>query len=244
MEHLFWHGTRGEATKQTEIGEMPESWRLTTIDELRAPFKGSLVAGPFGSNIGKRFFVETGVPVIRGNNLTKGDKRFIDGGFVFITNEKAEELKSCTSIPNDLIFTAAGTLGQIGIIPENSKYKKYIISNKQIRLRVNELIVNPLYLFYWISTSMIQYLIKKENSGTSIPVLNLGVVRRLPVHLPGIYEQKEIITFIQACDSKISALDHEARLHDELFKAMLEELMSGKLSTTGLINENDVIDKC
>lgn len=234
MEHLFRHGTRGEATKQTDIGEMPESWVLAAIDELKAPIKGSLVAGPFGSNIGKRFFVENGVPVIRGNNLTKGHKHFIDSGFVFITEEKAKELKSCISIHNDLIFTAAGTLGQIGIIPEKTNYKKYIISNKQIRLRVDESIVCPLYLFYWISTPTVQYLIKKENSGTSIPVLNLGVVKRLPVPIPTVDEQKEVIIIIQACDAKIAALEHEARLHDELFRAMLEELMTGRLRAGAL----------
>src|SRR5581483_7219666 len=33
MQHLFTHGTRGEATKQTEIGEMPESWDITKFAE-------------------------------------------------------------------------------------------------------------------------------------------------------------------------------------------------------------------
>jgi restriction endonuclease S subunit len=234
MEHLFTHGTRGEATKITEIGEMPESWNLSTIDELKVPFKGSLVAGPFGSNIGKRFFVKSGIPVIRGNNLTKGEKYFIDDGFVFITDEKADELKSCVSLTNDLIFTAAGTLGQIGIIPIDCRYSKYIISNKQIRLRANNLILIPLFLFYWISTSIMQYIIKKENSGTSIPVLNLGVVKRLSVPLPGISEQNEICNYIQIMDSKIAALDHEARLLQELLRAILEELMSGRLQAGAL----------
>ncbi|MBN1236376.1 MAG: restriction endonuclease subunit S [Methanotrichaceae archaeon] len=34
MEHLFTHGTRGEATKMTEIGEMPESWKVVQLDSL------------------------------------------------------------------------------------------------------------------------------------------------------------------------------------------------------------------
>ena len=28
MAHLFTHGTRGEPTKQTPIGEMPVSWEV------------------------------------------------------------------------------------------------------------------------------------------------------------------------------------------------------------------------
>ena len=34
MEHLFRHGTRGEATKQTEIGEMPESWQEIKLGDI------------------------------------------------------------------------------------------------------------------------------------------------------------------------------------------------------------------
>jgi len=31
MHHLFTHGTRGESTKQTEIGEMPENWQAVKL---------------------------------------------------------------------------------------------------------------------------------------------------------------------------------------------------------------------
>ncbi len=34
--------------------------------------------------------------------------------------------------------------------------------------------------------------------------------------------------------ARVSAIDHEARLLDELFRSMLEELMSGRLRADGL----------
>lgn len=55
---------------------------------------------------------------------------------MFVTPEKADEL-NCYAYRNDLIFTAAGTIGQVGVIPENSRYTKYVISNKQIRARID-----------------------------------------------------------------------------------------------------------
>ena len=59
----------------------------------------SIISGPFGSNISSKFFTEKGVPVIRGNNLTVGKDKFIDSGFVFISEEKAN-LKFFWSIAN------------------------------------------------------------------------------------------------------------------------------------------------
>ena len=88
-------------------------WKNYKLEELVAKGKGMLVSGPFGSNISSKYFVEKGVPVIRGNNLTKGIHKFIDGGYVYITEEKAFELKNCEAKPDDIVFTAAGTLGQI-----------------------------------------------------------------------------------------------------------------------------------
>src|SRR4029079_6854424 len=101
---------------------------ITKLETYSLPEKGAIVSGPFRSNIGSRFFVEEGVPVIRGNNLTKGESRFIDDGFVFLTEEKASEFKNCEALAGDLVFTAAGTIGQVGIIPQNSSFDRYIIS--------------------------------------------------------------------------------------------------------------------
>ncbi len=42
----------------------------------------------------------------------------------------------------------------------------------------------------------------------------------------------EISAIPSACDRKINALKYEARLLDELFQAMQDELMMGRLSTT------------
>ncbi len=48
-----------------------------------------------------------------------------------------------------------------------------------------------------------------------------------------------IVRFLIACDSKIAALENEARLHEELFRAMLEELMSGRLPAGALVEDAD-----
>ena len=40
MEHLFTHGTRGEATKQSEIGEIPESWAVRPLNVIADLFSG------------------------------------------------------------------------------------------------------------------------------------------------------------------------------------------------------------
>ena len=181
---------------------IPEHWELLKVDDIKSKEKKAIISGPFGSNIGKRFFVESGVPVIRGNNLTTDMRRFIDEGFVFVTPEKAEELNTWALV-NDIIFTAAGTLGQVGIIEKNSKFEKYIISNKQLRLRVNEKKIYPLYSFYWFASPVVTKLIVNHNTGSTVPLINLSVLKNLPIAVPPLKIQDFIVNILSSLDDKI-----------------------------------------
>ncbi|RAY67232.1 hypothetical protein DP185_18005, partial [Enterobacter hormaechei] len=189
------------------------------LNELAAPGR-SVISGPFGSNIGQRFFKTHGVPIIRGNNLTTDFKKFIDDGFVFLTEEKADELKS-DAIKGDILFTAAGTIGQVGMIPLSAKYDRYVISNKQLRFRVDPEKADPDYVYYWLASPWIYKTIIDRNTGSTVPLINLGIIKSLPVSLPkDIIEQKKIASVLANIDEKI-ALNN--RINTEL-EAMAKTL--------------------
>lgn len=201
---------------------LPQGWIWTKLDQVKHPEGRPIVSGPFGSNIGMRFFVNAGVPVIRGNNLSTDSEKFIDNGFVFLTEEKAKEFKNCEAYRGDLIFTAAGTIGQVGIIPETAKYPRYIISNKQLRARLNEDLILPLFAYYWFSSpEMVTYIIK-QNTGSTVPLINLSILRQLPLPLPPIHEQKRIIEFINNIDDKNELNRRMNRTLEELAAAIFK----------------------
>lgn len=176
--------------------------KRVTLGEVLAPEKKALISGPFGSDIGKKFFVAKGVPVIRGNNLSLDIRKFIDDGFVFLTKEKADEL-GAYAVHNDLLFTAAGTIGQVGIIPFDAKYPEYIISNKQIRARLNPDIIDFSFAYYWFSSPWIAKEILNKNTGSTVPLINLTVLRGLGISLPNLIAQQKIAAVLTALDDKI-----------------------------------------
>jgi type I restriction enzyme S subunit len=194
-------------------------WPFAKFEEVALPGKGAIVSGPFGSNIGSRFFVEEGVPVIRGSNLTFGERQFIDDGFVFLTEEKAREFKNCEAVAGDLVFTAAGTIGQVGIIPSETRFDRYIISNKQLRVRCDRTKVDPQFLFLWFTTDYMRQHLINQNRGCSIPLINLGTLRNLPVPLAPLETQESIAATVSAYDEllennrrRMGLLEEAARL--------------------------------
>ncbi|WP_427831827.1 restriction endonuclease subunit S [Methanobrevibacter intestini] len=184
------------------FGEISSEFNVYTIEDIASDEKRSIISGPFGSNISSKYFTEHGVPVIRGNNLTEDNTKFIDEGFVFVSEEKAKELNTYADV-DDLVFTAAGTIGQVGIIPENSKFDRYVISNKQLRVTLDLNKVNQHYAYYWFSSKLINKYIKQLNTGSTIPLINLTILKGLPIPLPSKDLQDKIANIIINIDKKI-----------------------------------------
>lgn len=199
---------------------LPTEWRWTTLDEVALKCRGSIVSGPFGSNISSKFFVPVGVPVIRGNNLTRDMQRFVDEGFVFLTEEKAAEFSNCEAVAEDLVFTAAGTIGQVGIIPIGARYPRYIISNKQLRARLDTTKIHPLFAFYWLSSPTMVCYIEQRNTGSSVPLINLSVLRSLPIPVPPLPEQRSIADVLGSMDDKIESNRRTSRAFERVARAI------------------------
>jgi type I restriction enzyme S subunit len=201
---------------------LPPDWRVVYPEDIVSGER-SIVSGPFGSNIGKRFFVESGIPVIRGNNLTLGIKRFVDEGFVFLTEEKAKQFKNCQAVAGDIVFTAAGTLGQVGLIPQKAKFPVYIISNKQLRVRPDPRIALSGYLYYWFSSEGVRNHIIGLNTGSSVPLITLGKLRSVPINLPPLPTQRKIATILLAYDDLIENTLRRIKVLEEMAQNLYRE---------------------
>lgn len=80
-------------------------------------------------------------------------------------------------------------------------------------------------------------LMQSQSLGALTRFLTAGIINNLKVCLPSLEEQIKIGSLLKACDSKIEALEKESELLNELFQAMLEELMTGRLSVENLVEE-------
>jgi type I restriction enzyme, S subunit len=96
---------------------MASEWPTRTIDELKAKSRASIAIGPFGSRMKSDCYVPSGVPVIRGTNIS--DTRDLVGEMVYITPEKAEEVQSSIIVTDDLFIPHRGSIGSVGIVPRN-----------------------------------------------------------------------------------------------------------------------------
>jgi type I restriction enzyme, S subunit len=208
--------------KQTEMGLIPSDWEVDVINNLKSSERNSISMGPFGSKIKKENFIDCGVPVIRGINLKNFE--FLEDDFVFVSEEKAEELKASWVKQKDIVITHRGTLGQVGFVPENSKFKKYIVSQSGMKLTCDEDKIDSKFLYYYLNSKVGQYFLLMNKSQVGVPAIAQASTsfKKIPVPLPIIKEQKAIANVLSSLDGKIETNNQINKKLEEMAKSIFK----------------------
>jgi type I restriction enzyme, S subunit len=182
---------------------MQSEWAGAIFDELKSSDKQAFAMGPFGSRIKAENFVTSGVPVIKGANLN-GDF-LLEDKFDFLTEEKAAELSSSVAKELDLVITHRGTIGQVGIIRENARYQRYIVSQSQLKLSFDRKQVNPYFIYYFLRSPEGQRRLLMNASQVGVPAIAqaLTSIRNISVPLPTVEEQNAITETLLSIDDQI-----------------------------------------
>jgi type I restriction enzyme S subunit len=179
-----------------------------------------IAMGPFGSNIKVETFKSHGVPIISGTHLH--ETRMRDKDFNFISEEHAERLKNSNVYRGDVIFTHAGSIGQVSFIPSNSKYNRYIISQRQFYLRCNKNTLDNEFITYYFKSRYGQFQLLSNANQTGVPSLAqpASFLKELVINLPPLPEQEAIASVLSCLDDKIDLLHRQ----NKTLEAMAETL--------------------
>lgn len=210
---------------------MREDWVECTFNELVVDPKKDFVDGPFGSNLKSEEYKQSGIPVLRIQNIKAN--RFINKNIIYVSEEKFEEIKRHSFISGDLIITKLGNpLGLCCRVPND--LEKGIIVADLMRIRSNNKIIESNFLLYQINSIKIQEQFKKITKGTTRSRVNLTIVRNLKLNLPPIPEQrrifKKIETLFSSLDSSIADLKKSQDQLKIYRQAVLKKAFEGELT--------------
>jgi len=193
-------------------------WKKCKLSDVSLKF----AMGPFGSNIKAENFTNEGVPVIRGTNLNFN--RFVGGDFVYLTEKKADELKSSNCYPGDLVFTHRGTIGQVGLIPDNI-YSRYVISQSGMKVSVNPGLIDNRFLFYFFKSEIGQHELLQHESQVGVPSISnpLTSLKSVSLFLPPLPEQRAIASVLSSLDDKIDLLHRQNKTLESMAETLFRQ---------------------
>jgi type I restriction enzyme S subunit len=239
MRKVFTHGLRGERSKETELGRIPESWQCASIGDHFA-----VVSGGTPSRANADYWRHGTIPWVK---TTEIDYRIITNTEERITELGLNGSAAKMLAPGTILLAMYGqgvTRGKVSMLGIEAACNQACAAMAPL-----DGAVIPRYLFHFLTYRYED--IRRLAHGGQQQNLNLDIVRAVPiVHSADTREQTEIVELLDAIDRKIGLHQHKKAVLEKLFKALLSGFMSGNVRVSdldltavdGLIEERKTAD--
>ncbi len=224
MAWLFTYGPGPGlvSMQETRFGDVPEHWQIVPLNECAYVQTG--VAK--GRELGEEPTIE--VPYLRVANVQDG---YLDLSEIKQIVVRERELERYSLQPGDVVLTEGGDFDKLGRgFIWNGQIEPCVHQNHIFAVRTNHEVLQPEFLAYLAQSDYGKaYFLTVAHRTTNLASINSTKLKALPVLIPPMGEQQEIVEMLRATDYKVSAeRDRKAALQ-ALFQSMLHELMSGRV---------------
>jgi len=213
-------------TDEEKPFELPHGWEWVRFENIAKNEKNALKAGPFGSALKKSMYVESGYKIYGQEQVISGNENI---GDYFVDEDKYLSLESCKVQPDDILISLVGTIGKVLILSDSCT--KGIINPRLVKLSLNHSICKR-FIKIMLGSQLIQDELFEKSHGSTMNVLNLGLLKQLIFPLPRIEEQQRIVTKV----------DELMALCEQL-KARLSDAQTTQLHLADAVVENALSDQ-
>jgi type I restriction enzyme S subunit len=155
----------------------PKKWPMTSLGSMSLIFSD----GPFGSNLKSEHYSETGVRVIRLQNIGVG--KFLENDAAFVTEEHFAALARHTCRPGDVLI---GTLGDPNlracILP--ASVERALNKADCVQMRPDPKLANSAYVCALLNSRSTEKMARSLIQGQTRLRISMGRLRELNVPLP------------------------------------------------------------
>jgi type I restriction enzyme S subunit len=224
-----WKQKYQESTtvETTDLPELPNGWIWVSIEQLALAEPNAIKAGPFGSALKKSFYVPKGYKIYGQEQVINGDPFY---GDYYINEAKYNTLKSCAVKPGDILISLVGTIGRVLILPEG--IAPGIINPRLVKLSLNPRLVKAEFIKACIESPFVKQLFSLISHGGTMDILNLTILKAIPLPLPSLREQDAILQEIDRVSSIEKELEATISVNmlraDRLRQTVLMKAFSGR----------------
>ena len=219
MEIYFTRGVFEHKTfKDTEIGRIPEGWRLKELKEIAESIYYGVTA--------KAVNYPTPIKLIRTTDIKDYSINLKNIPYGEITDNR-KNLERFLVKKEDILIARAGSIGLSVIIEENPS--NVIFGSYLIKIKPNPKFIIPRYLHYFLQSSYYWNKIKQNSAGSTLQNINIPIIANLKIPLPPLEEQKEIAKRLKAIDDQIENLRKQKEHLQKVKKKFMNLLLTGKL---------------
>ncbi|WP_262017195.1 restriction endonuclease subunit S [Serratia liquefaciens] len=206
--------------KQTEVGIIPDDWKVSNIGDLCVIFGRIGFRGYTKADIVSQ---DQGVLSISPSNIFNGRTNFIHG--TYITRQKYEESPEIKIYEDDILLVKTGsTYGKIALV---KNLKEDATLNPQVVV-LKRLKCPAAFLAYIMQFDIVQNQIEETIVGGAIPTLSQKVVLNYKIPLPSPKEQVAIANVLSDIDALITKIEQLIEKKRAIKIAAMQQLLTGR----------------
>lgn len=215
MERLLTRGIGHTKFKQTEIGEIPEEWKIRRVKEICEKPQYGYTQSATDKPIGPKF--------LRITDIQNGEVKWDTVPFCRCPDDL---IKKYLLKPGDILFVRTGaTTGKSYVIEE---CPKAVFGSYLIRLGVKRREVDPFYLFVFFNSSTYWKQIRQSMVGSAQGGVNATILSSLKAPIPRLPEQRRIAEIIFSVDEKVKKERQRKEQLEKLKRGLVQDLLTGR----------------
>jgi type I restriction enzyme S subunit len=224
MRDIFTRGLRGEPQKETEIGPVPESWDVVPLGSL-----GRVGNGSTPKKTIPEYWTGGTYPWLTSAKVY--DREIVEAD-QFVTDVALRECHLPRVEPGAILIAITGqgkTLGHCAVLRMQATINQHIAYVATDTSRAN-----PSFVRGYLETQY-DYLRQVGSGGGSTKgALTCAFLRSMPIPFPPLHEQREIVEILDVIDRKIDLHQRKRTVLEDLFKSLLQKLMTGEIRVADL----------
>jgi type I restriction enzyme S subunit len=219
MRQLFTRGLHGESLKETDIGQMPDSWDVVPLGSLGRIGNGST---PLKRNLA--YWTDGTIPWLTSAKvydvtITEADH--------FVTSKALKECHLPRIKPNSVLVAITGqgkTLGHTAVTSIETTINQHLA---YVQFKDEE--INPHFIRLFLDSRYEELRRIAQGGGSTKGALTCGFLKTYLVPLPKRDEQDAITNTLMMIEAKTSIHEQKRSTLQDLFKTLLQRLMTGQL---------------
>lgn len=164
--------------------------------------------GPFGSQLHKEDYVESGTPIVTVEHL--GNRVFTEQNLPKVSDSDKARLSKYILSTGDIVFSRVGSVDRCSYVDKS--HDGWMFSGRCLRVRPTEA-VDSLYLYYYFSLEETKQFVRNIAVGATMPSINTKLLGEVEIALPNLNIQKRIAAVLSSIDDKI---ENNQELNDNL----------------------------
>ena len=147
--------------------------------------------------------------------------RIVTESVARIAPEHVERLSRHKLKPDDIVYGRRGDIGRQALI--RKQQDGWLCGTGCLRISLSHTIIEPLFLHYYLRQESVISWISNQAVGATLPNLNTGILRSVPVHVPPLPVQRRIAEVLSAYDELIENNQRRIKILEEMAQSLYRE---------------------